>query len=317
MTFHRRRDSAIGYSADARWPSERIPGDTWGPMSSIAIGPDDNVWTFNRGLIPIQAYTQEGELVKYWGQGGMFKLPHSLRFDDEGNLWATDVLMHTVRKFSLDGDLLMCIGIPDCPGADETHLNQPTDAAIADNGDVYIADGYGNSRIVVFDGSGKYLRSWGGLGASAGEFNLPHSVALDSQGHVYVADRNNARVQIFNAKGAPVSEWTNIITPWHITITSKDEVFVCGSSPMLWSETPDTEPCLGLPPKDQLFMKLDALGRLHQLWCIPKGEDGRERPGEVNWLHTMALGNGGSLFLGDIKGKRAMKFVRADSSARS
>jgi peptidylamidoglycolate lyase len=304
-----RINNTIGYKADPAWPVEKPPGGEWtAAMSSVAIGPDGNIWTFNRGRIPIQVYSPQGKLVKHWGEG-MFKNPHSIRFDDAGRLWLIDTLSHTVRQFSLDGKVLMTVGTLDQPGQDETHMNQPNDVAFAPNGDLYVSDGYGNDRVVVFDKNGKFLRAWGKLGSGQGEMSQPHSIALDSRGRVYVADRNNARIQIFDSRGKFLAEWKDIITPWHIVITKADEIYVCGSSPMLWSEIPATQTALATPPKDQIVMKLDTEGRIRQLLVIPKGENGRERPGDLNWVHSMAVAADGTLYFGDVQGKRAQKFV--------
>ncbi len=304
-----RIDDTIGYKADPDWPKEKPPGGEWAAMSSVAIGPDGNVWTFNRGKIPVQVFTPEGKLVKFWGQDGLFKNPHTVRFDSAGNLWLVDTGTQTVRKFSLDGKVLMTIGTPNEPGADQTHMNQPNDVAVAANGDIYVSDGYGNDRVVVFDKNGKYIFSWGKLGTGPGEFSQPHSLVLDSKGRVYVADRNNVRIQVFDSKGKFLTEWKNIITPWALAITKNDEIYVCGSSPMLWSEIPATQAALATPPKDQLFMKLDTEGRLKQLWVIPKGENDKEKSGEVAWIHSMAVAADGSLYFGEVQGKRAQKFV--------
>ncbi len=310
-----RIDNAIGYTVDPTWPKEKVPGGEWAAMSSVAMGPDGNVWTFNRGKIPVQVFTQDGKLVKYWGQDGLFKNPHTIRFDNAGNLWIVDRDLQTVRKFTLDGKVLMTVGTSGVAGEDQTHMNQPNDVAIASNGDLYVSDGYGNNRIVVFDKNGKFVRAWGKLGTRPGELSQPHSIALDSKGRVYVADRNNARIQIFDSKGKFLTEWKNIITPWALAITKADEIYVCGSSPMLWSEIPKTQASLATPPKDQLVMKLDTEGRLKQLWVIPKGENGKEKPGDLNWVHSMAVGPDGSLYFGDVQGKRAQKFVLAGSLA--
>jgi DNA-binding beta-propeller fold protein YncE len=299
-----RVDVAIGYKADPNWPdpkNTKPPGGEWGAMSSVAIGPDGNVWTFNRGKIPVQVFSPEGKLVTSWGQDGLFKNPHTIRFDSAGGLWIVDTGTQTVRKFSLDGKVLMTIGTPNEAGADQTHMNQPNDVAFASNGDIYVSDGYGNDRVVVFDKSGKYIRSWGKLGAGPGEFSQPHSIVLDSKDRVYVADRNNVRIQVFDAKGKYLTEWRNIITPWAMAITKNDEIYVCGSSPMLWSEIPASQAALATPPKDQLFMKLDTEGRLKQLWVIP---------GEVNWIHSIAVAADGSIYFGEVQGKRPRKFVR-------
>ena len=303
-----RIDTASAYKVDPSWPLEKPPGGEWAAMSGMAVAPDGNVWTFNRGKIPVQIFTPQGKLVKAWGEG-MFKNPHTIRFDGTGNPWIIDTLSHTVRTFTIDGKVLMTIGTADQPGEDQTHMNQPNDVAFAANGDVYISDGYGNDRVVVFDKTGKFVRAWGKLGTATGEFSQPHSIALDSRGRVYVADRNNSRIQIFDSNGKFLAEWKNIITPWYIEITKNDEIFVCGSSPMRWSEVPATQAGLATPPKDQLLLKLDTEGRIKLLAVFPKGENGKEKPGDLNWVHTMAVAADGTIYFGDVQGKRAQKFV--------
>jgi DNA-binding beta-propeller fold protein YncE len=311
-----RIENTIGYKVDPSWPLEKPPGGDWNAaMSSVALGPDGNVWTFNRGKIPVQVYSQDGKLVKYWGGDGVFKNPHSIRFDSAGNLWIVDTGTSTVRRFSLDGRVLQTIGTPNEPGNDQTHMNQPNDVAVAANGDLYISDGYGNDRVVVFDKNGKYLRSWGKLGQGPRDFSQPHSIVLDSKGRVYVADRNNVRIQVFDSKGNFLAEWKNIITPWAMVMTKDDELWVCGSSPMLWAEVPAAQAALATPPKDQIVMKLDTEGRLKQMWGFPKGENGKEKPGDLNWAHSMAVGPDGSLYFGDVQGKRAQKFLPVGATA--
>jgi DNA-binding beta-propeller fold protein YncE len=309
-----RIDDTIGYKADPDWPRDKPPaGGEWvSAMSSVAIGPDGNIWTFNRGKIPVQVYTPDGRFVKAWGDApGLFRNPHTVRFDAAGNLWVVDTLTQTVRHFTPDGKVLLTIGTPDEAGEDQTHMNQPNDVAIAPNGDLYVSDGYGNNRVVVFDKTGKFLRAWGKLGTGPGEFSQPHSLVLDSKGRVYVADRNNSRIQVFDSKGKFLTEWKNIITPWALAITKQDEIYVCGSSPMLWSEIPASQAALATPPKDQLFMKLDTEGRLKQLWVFPMGD----KPGQVDWAHSIAVAPDGSIYFAEVMGKRAQKFVPAGSQA--
>jgi DNA-binding beta-propeller fold protein YncE len=305
-------DNAIGYKVDPAWPLEKPPGGEWlAAMSGVTIAPDGNIWTFNRGKIPVQVYTPEGKLVKYWGEG-IFKNPHTIRFDSAGNMWVVDTQSHTVRKFTSDGKVLMTVGTLDQPGEDETHMREPNDVAIGSNGDLYISDGYGNDRVIVYDKNGKFVRTWGKLGNAPGEFSQPHSIAVDSMDRIYVADRNNARIQIFDSKGKFLNEWKNIITPWFLTITRNDEVYVCGSSPTVWAEVAAAQRANGLstPPKDQIVMKLDTDGHIKQLVVIPKGENGKEKPGDLNWVHGMAVAADGAMYFADVQGKRTQKFVK-------
>jgi hypothetical protein len=181
--------------------------------------------------------------------------------------------------------------------------------AVTPAGDVFVADGYGNARIVHFDRNGNYDTEWGELGSRPGQFSIPHAIAVDSKGKLYVADRNNVRIQVFDQKGNLLDVWNNLITPWGFCVTNDDEIWVCGSSPMQWRKE---DSALGCPPKDQVFMKFNGAGKVLQLWTVPKGIDGLERPGELNWVHGVAVDSKGNLYAGDIIGKRAQKFVRKE-----
>jgi hypothetical protein len=138
--------------------------------------------------------------------------------------------------------------------------------------------------------------------------SLPHAIALDSKGRLYVVERNNARIQVFDQTGQSLARWRSVMVPWGIWITARDEVFVCGSSVMRWGDT--QERLLGVPPKDQIVMQFDTAGRVLGLWTFPLGKAGKERPGELNWLHAVAVDSHGDLYLGDVQGNRAQKFIR-------
>jgi DNA-binding beta-propeller fold protein YncE len=294
---------AVDYVVDAKWPQK--PADfQWGHVPGIAVDAKDNIYVFTRAYPPVQVYSSSGKYLRSWGKG--IKSAHHIRIDSEGNVWTTDLDNHVVEKYTPEGKLLLTIGTRGKAGRDKTHLFMPTDMAITPAGDVFVSDGYGNSRIVHFDKEGKYVNDWGELGSGPGQFSIPHSIAVDSKGHLYVADRNNVRIQVFNSKGKYLTEWRNLIVPWGLWVTPKDEIWVCGSSPMQWRKT---DGALGCPPKDQIFMKFNTHGKLLQLFTLPKGLDGLERPGEVNWVHAIALDSRGNLYLGDIIGKRAQKFV--------
>ena len=300
---------AATYMVDAAWPQK--PADyQWAAVSGVAVDKQDRVWIFTRATPPIQVYTPAGKLVRAWGEDSI-KTAHHLKIDEDGNIWVADIGLHVVRKFSPQGELLLTIGTPGESGNDTARMDKPTDMAIAPNGHVYVSDGYGNNRIVHFDAEGNYVSEWGELGTGPKQFSLPHAIDIDAQGRLYVADRNNVRVCVYSQAGEMLDLWEHKIVPWGFCVTPADEIWVCGSSPMPWRNDPDYPGApLGCPPKDQVLMRFDTDGELQQLWTIPKGMDGKEQPGDVNWIHAMALDSQGNIYVGDIIGKRAQKFER-------
>lgn len=298
-------DLAIAYAVDPGWP-QRPANMPWGHMPGVAIDRQERVVLFTRSEAPVQIYEADGRFVRAWGQG-LFGKAHHITIDPEGNLWLADIGRHVVEKYTLEGKRLLTLGTPGVPGCDETHMNMPTDMAVTPAGDVYVSDGYGNARVVRFDRTGRFVRAWGELGTRPGQFNLPHSIAVDSRGRVYVASRNNAQMQVFDPEGRLLAEWRHLFVPWGHVITPGDELWLVGSTPMRW-EMHKGE--MGGPPKDQVFMKFDTEGRLLQLWAVPKGADGKEKPGELNWVHGIAVDPKGNLYVGDIEGRRAQKFMR-------
>lgn len=295
---------AVGYRVDESWPARPLPA-AWGGVSAVAVDSLDQVWIFNRGEIPVQAFSRDGKRIAAWGQG-LFSGPHGLRLDRDGNLWVTDVQLHVVQRFTPKGELLLTLGTRGEPGEDERHFNRPTDVAPAPDGGIVITDGYVNNRLVHFDAAGRFVKSQGRLGSRPGEFSLPHAAVFDSRGRLYVCDRNNARIQVFERDGTFLAEWRNLVIPWGICVTRRDEILVCGTSPARWGQ----ERILGSPPSDQLVMKFTADGHMQELWAFPLGREGKERPGELNWLHGIAVDSHDDLYLGDIKGCRVQRFLR-------
>ncbi len=300
-----RVNSAISYEVDPAWP-ERRKDVGWGDMSSVAVDGQDNVWVLSRANPFVQVYQADGKFLKSWGEG-LLGGPHMLALDTQGNVWMTDTLRHVVVQCSPDGKLLRTLGTPGEPGADGRHFDKPSDVVVTPAGDVFISDGYGNARVCHYDKDGNFVKAWGKLGIGPGEFNLPHAIAVDSSGRLYVADRNNARIQVFSQDGTFLDQWRNIVVPCAFWMTKDDELWVCGTSPMTWRPEDNI---LGYPPKDQLLMKFNNSGKLLQLWSVPKGEDGKERPGDLNWVHGLAVDSKGNIYAVDLKGKRAQKFVR-------
>jgi len=296
------------YQVDAGF-FHRPDGLEWRDLTGIAIDRQGQIWLATRAENPVQVFDAKGNFVRTWGKG-LIVSTHFLRFDHEGMVWLADAKNHVVHRFTPEGKLLLTLGTPGEAGCDATHMNLPTDMAVSPTGDVFVSDGYGNARIVHFDKSGKFVKQWGKPGVGPGEFSFPHGIVMDSKGRLYVADRSNNRIQVFEQSGKFLAQWRSLLVPWGLCVTrspqGEDEIWACGSSPMPWR--PDDK-FLGCPPKDQLFMKFDTTGRVLQLWTLPKGEDGKEKPGEVNWLHTLAIDAQGNVFVGDIKGQRAQKFV--------
>ncbi|MBP1719650.1 MAG: repeat family protein, partial [Deltaproteobacteria bacterium] len=187
----------------------------------MAVDEKDRVYIFSRREHPVTIFDSEGNLLNAWGEG-LFQRPHGITIDPEGNLFLVDDGGHVVRKYTPEGKLLFTIGTQGkgAPFQQGLPFNRPTKVAFdPQTGDLYIADGYGNSRIHKYSPEGKYLFSWGGPGSDPGEFNLPHSVATDARGLVYVADRENHRIQIFDSQGKYVTQWNNMHRPCGLHLT--------------------------------------------------------------------------------------------------
>jgi len=217
-------DSTISYQLVKDWPA--LPkGFTLGNPAGIAIDSHQNIFIFHRagrewpliGAMPgtyissntiLQLDRDSGQIINSWGDS-LFIMPHGLTIDDNNNIWATDVGLHQVFKFSHDGKLLMQLGEAKVPGNDSAHFNKPTDVAVTKNGSFYVSDGYGNSRVIKFSPSGQYLFEWGTKGGKEGQFDIPHGICLDENENVYVADRENKRVQVFDSSGKFLRQWTN------------------------------------------------------------------------------------------------------------
>jgi sugar lactone lactonase YvrE len=207
-------------------------GRTWGATSAVEIAPDGkSIWVAERcganscagsSLPVVLKFDENGNLVKSFG-AGMFIFPHGIHVDKEGNVWVTDGVPpggandpktagkgHIVVKFSPEGKVLLTLGKAGVPGDGQDTFNQPSDVITAPNGDIFVADGHGgntNARIVKFDQNGKFIKTWGKKGTGPGEFDTPHSLAMDSRGRLFVADRNNNRIQIFDQDGKFLEEW--------------------------------------------------------------------------------------------------------------
>ena len=220
----------LEYSVDIRWgqePNTMPEGWSFGRVSAVATDSQGQVFVFHRGDVadPLVVFDAEGNYLRSFGRG-MFENEHGLRIDRHDNVWVTDNGDHQVMKFTNDGELLMTLGKKGEAVTTDDTFDRPADIAFGPNDELYVADGYGNSRVVKFDADGNFVTTWGTPGSAPGEFDLVHSIAVDSQGRVYASDRENNRIQIFDEDGELLGMWTNLGATQNIFITPDDQVWV-------------------------------------------------------------------------------------------
>lgn len=223
---------AFTYELVEDW--EQIPvGWRHGDVVNVACDSRDRVYVFNRSEHPVMVYERDGKFLGSWGEG-VFTRAHGITITNDDVVYCTDDKDHTVRKFTLDGNLLQTLGTAHKPSdsgyvdAGSTALmsikrgagpfNRPTRVFESPGGELYITDGYGNARVHRFSPSGELLQSWGEPGDKPGQFNLPHSVWVHTDGRVWICDRENDRVQIFGPTGEYLTSWTNVTRPADLVI---------------------------------------------------------------------------------------------------
>jgi len=283
------------YEVVSGWPS--LPaGRSLGLCAGVDVDSRGNVFVFHRNERawstpfpeePIAEPTiavfegSTGKLLAEWG-AGEFVMPHGLTVDRENNVWLTDVGRHQVFKFAHDGKLLLTLGERGRPGADQMHFNLPTDVAVLADGSFYVSDGYRNARVVKFDAKGRYEFEWGGKGAEPGRFDLPHGIALDARGRVFVCDRSNKRVQVFDRAGKFIAEWkgTQVGRPYGVGIAANGHVFTVD----------------GDEPSQAVELDLDG--------------NVIARFGNFRLGHDIAVSRDGAIYVAEGKGKRVQKFIK-------
>ena len=206
---------------EGEWTYEAVPGwaklpEGWSFREIGAVGVDrhDNLYVFNRGEHPMMVFDRDGNFLRSWGEG-VFNRAHGLHMGPDDTVWLTDDGDHTVRQCTLDGRILLEIGIPGRPSPymSGEPFHRCTHTALSPGGDVHVSDGYGNARVHTFDPKGRLLRSWGSPGTDPGEFNIVHNLVCDDAGMIYVADRENHRIQVFDGQGRYETQWNNLHRP--------------------------------------------------------------------------------------------------------
>lgn len=200
-----------------------------GYPSSIAAAPNGEIYLLQRGLgsDPVVVINRQGKVIRSWGKG-LYQIPHSIRIAPDGSVWTVDAASSRILKFTPEGKQLLAIEVGEQPPS-KSGFNGTADIAFAPDGHLFIADGYGNARILEYSAEGKRLRQWGSPGTGPGQFNLPHGIAIDADEIVYVADRENGRIQRFTRDGKFVNEITGQGKTFSLTI--RDGFLWIGTQP--------------------------------------------------------------------------------------
>jgi len=308
-TIHR---SAPQYELINDWPQlpETFP---FSQVSAVGVDTSQNIFILQRtgrqwlDSLPDSLISSNtiflldkntGKILNSWGSD-LFIMPHGLTVDEMNNVWITDVALNEVFKFNHNGELLLKVGVAKIAGDDSAHFNLPTDVAIAHDGSFYVSDGYGNSRIIKFSKEGKYLFAWGEKGIGHGQFNIPHGISLDSHGNVFVADRENNRIQEFDKEGNFLKEWKNDQAKilCSLAIDKNDKVFAVDDIYIKDS----------LPTGDDIIQLDSGLNLISRFGRSDSSVD------TSALFHDIAVDKEGSIYVANILGKKVQKFKRVST----
>ncbi len=264
------------------------PGWNFGECSGVDVDRDDTVWVFHRGKHAVMQFDRDGNMLQAWEDVPVVS-SHGIRVDPEGFVWLVDVGGHALLKCDRTGRVRMVItNAGRRPGDNDAKyaFNRPTGLTFTPNGDFYVADGYGNSRVIQFNKYGEYQRHWGRKGTGDGEFDLVHDVCVDARGHVYVADRTNARVQVFDANGRFLSKWTDVGNPWGLYYAARENAIYMADG------------------HNNRVVKLNLDGQVVGVL----GGFGKA-PGKFDFAHNIAVDSTGAIYVSEIKNWRVQKFA--------
>lgn len=278
----------------------QLPPDIYlGEAASVAVNSKGEIFVFHRGQHPLLEFDPEGKFVRSIAEGLYgFVFAHSVRVDPQDNIWTVDEGADVVVKFSQQFRVLMVLGRrpekvesaassgPPAP-LPVWQFNRPTDVAFGLHGEIYVSDGYGNSRVVKYDKDGDWVKAWGRRGTGPGEFHIPHAIVTDARGLVYVGDRENKRVQVFDPDGKFLAEWDNVGAPWAMCITPGPRQFIYMAD--AWAGR---------------IEKLDLNG--HILGAF--GKSGKQL-GQFGWVHGMACPSENVLYVAELLNWRVQKLI--------
>jgi sugar lactone lactonase YvrE len=309
----------INYSVTEGW--EQLPkGWEHRDVAGVAVDGEDNVYLMCRGDHPVVIYDQQGNFKGSWGEGDFSFRTHGIYVAPNGTLFCTDDGQHTVRQFTPGGRLLMTLGILNTPsdtGYDGSRVssieraagpfNRPTNVAVGPGGDIYITDGYGNARVHVFSATGQLKRSWGEPGRGPGQFHLPHGIAIDTEGRVYVCDRESDRIQIFSPDGEYLSEWADTQRPTHLCFDSQGRAYV---TELAWHAGSRSYTHGPITPETERHARMsiyDKDGKVITRWGTPEAS----APGSFCAPHGLALDSQNDLYVSEVTWTFAVNRGRA------
>ena len=294
------------YRVDERWAKFPANGPL-GEAVAVACDSRDRVHVFLRGPSPVRVFERDGTLVATWGDG-VFARPHGIFIGPDDTVYCTDDFDHTVRAFAPDGTPRFTLGTsgrPSDTGATSVDyrtiqragppFHYPTNLALGPSGDLYVADGYGNARVHRFSADGQLLQSWGEPGAGPGQFHVPHGIAVDRDGTVLVADRENSRIQRFSPDGDYLSEWTDVARPCQIFVDREGWIYIAelGHRAGRWPGT-------GAAPEGATGGRVsifDPSGVLHARWG---GGDDPCAAGDFFAPHGIWVDSHGDLYVAEV-----------------
>jgi imidazolonepropionase-like amidohydrolase len=278
-----RAPGAAGYRPVPDWA--RLPeGMRWGQVTAAAADADGNLFVFRRAQPPILRLNAQGEFSRGFGEG-VIAAAHGLRIDPQGFLWAADVRGHAVYKMDRDGSVLMTLGKKGVSGNGVDTFNGPTDVLVTKTGDVFVTDGQFNSRVVHFARDGAFVKEWGTNGSGPGQFKVPHAIAIDSAERLFVADRDNGRIAIFDQRGTFLEEWTAFGQPSGVFIDAADRLYVAA-----------------IGARSGLVTGSARTGQVDGFLAIPAQE--------LNGPHLVTVDARGQVYVADLLASDLRKFVR-------
>lgn len=269
------------------------PGWSLADVGGVGVDSRDDVYVFNRGPHPMLVFDREGNFLRSWGEG-LFTRAHGLSFGPDDTLYLTDDADHTVRQCTRDGKVLLTIGIPGKPAPfmSGEPFHRCTHTALSPQGEIYISDGYGNARVHKYARDGKHILSWGQPGSDPGEFNIVHNICCDADGWVYVADRENHRIQVFDGNGRYETQWNNLHRPCGLYMTP-------GKHPICYIGElgPGMAINIDVPNLGPRVTITDHTGkRLARFGGLKAGF----RPGEFHAPHGIAVDSHGDIYVGEV-----------------